>query len=68
MLPRVHFMIHMFISVPPAAIGGENPTGWSNEEPFIDYLKHFTSCPCLVRKTQLILFIYSFIYSFIHIP
>jgi hypothetical protein len=45
----------MCISVPPAAIGGANPTGWSNEEPFIDYLKHFTSYQCLVRKTQLIL-------------
>jgi len=48
-------MYHMFIRAPSAAIGGANPTGWSNEEPLIDYLKHYTSCPCLVKKTQLIL-------------
>lgn len=39
--PRVNFKQHMIIGAPNGAIGGANPTGWSNEDLFVDYLKHF---------------------------
>jgi hypothetical protein len=46
--PRVHFKNHMLSGAPTASIGGANPTGWSKENLFIDYLKHFIACekPC----------------------
>jgi hypothetical protein len=46
--PRVHFKDHMLIGAPTASIGGANPTDWSNENLFVDYLKHFIACekPC----------------------
>jgi hypothetical protein len=34
----------MWIGAPTASIGGTNPTGWSNERFFVDYLKHFIAC------------------------
>lgn len=40
-VPRVHFKKHMFTGAPRASIGGANPTCWSNERLFVDYLKQF---------------------------
>lgn len=39
--PRVNFKQHMLIGAPNGAIGGANPTGWSNEGLFLTFLKHF---------------------------
>ena len=39
--PRVHFKQHMLIGAPAGSIGGANPSGWSNEHFFVDYLNHF---------------------------
>ncbi|WP_341658275.1 helix-turn-helix domain-containing protein [Blattabacterium cuenoti] len=39
--PRVHFKMHMLNGAPTGSIGGANPSGWSNEKLFIDYLNHF---------------------------
>lgn len=41
--PRVHFKAHMLNNAPPGCIGGANQSGWSNEELFIQFLKHFIS-------------------------
>jgi hypothetical protein len=55
--PRVHFKDHMLTGAPAASIGGANPTGWSNENLFIDHLKHFIACekPCKEDPVLLIL-------------
>lgn len=39
--PRVHFKTHMLNGAPPGTIGTANPSGWSNEEKFREYMKHF---------------------------
>jgi hypothetical protein len=46
--PREHFKDHMLSGAPVASIGGANSTGWSNENLFIDCLKHFIAYekPC----------------------
>lgn len=41
--PRVHFKEHMMNGAPPGSIGAANPSGWSNEEKFIQYMRHFIS-------------------------
>jgi hypothetical protein len=38
---RVRCKNHMLTGAPTVSIGGVNPTGWSNEKLFVDYLKHF---------------------------
>jgi hypothetical protein len=55
--PREHFKDHMLSGAPAASIGGANPTVWSNENLFIDYLKHFIACekPCKEDPVLLIL-------------
>jgi hypothetical protein len=55
--PRVHFKDHMLTGAPTASIGEANPTGWSNENLFVDYLKHFIACekPCKEDPALLIL-------------
>jgi hypothetical protein len=42
--PGEHFKNHMLTGAPTASIGSANSTGWSNENLFIDYLKHFIAC------------------------
>jgi hypothetical protein len=46
--PREHFKDHTLSGAPAASVGGANPTGWSNENLFTDYLKHFITYekPC----------------------
>lgn len=39
--PRVNFKQHMLIGAPNGAIGGANPSGWSTERLFLDFLEHF---------------------------
>ncbi|XP_074035220.1 uncharacterized protein [Leptinotarsa decemlineata] len=39
--PRVHFKEHMLNGAPPGTIGAANPSGWSNEEKFLSFMKHF---------------------------
>ena len=39
--PRVHFKMHVLNGAPTGSIGGANPSAWSNEKLFIDYLNHF---------------------------
>jgi hypothetical protein len=55
--PREHFNDHMLSGAPAASTGDANPTGWSNENLFIDYLKHFIACekPCKEDPALLIL-------------
>jgi hypothetical protein len=55
--PREHFKDHMLSGAPAASIGGANSTGWSNDNLFIDYLKHFIACekPCKEDPALLIL-------------
>jgi hypothetical protein len=55
--PREYFKDHMLSGAPAACFGGANPTGWSNENLFIDYLKHFFACekPCKEDPALLIL-------------
>jgi hypothetical protein len=55
--PKEHFKDHMLSGAPAASIGGANPTGWSNENLFIDYIKHFIACekPCKEDPALLIL-------------
>jgi hypothetical protein len=55
--PRMDFKDHMLTGAPTASIGCANPTGWSNENLFVDYLKHFIACekPCKEDPALLIL-------------
>lgn len=39
--PRVHFKEHMLNGAPPGTIGAANPSGWSNDEKFFIFMKHF---------------------------
>jgi transposase-like protein len=39
--PRVNFKQHMLIGAPNGSIGGANPSGWSTEGLFVDFMKHF---------------------------
>lgn len=39
--PRKNFKQHMLNGSPPGSIGGANPSGWSTEELFMQYLDHF---------------------------
>lgn len=39
--PRVHFKDHMLNGAPPGSVGAANPSGWSNEEKFLEFMKHF---------------------------
>lgn len=41
--PRANFKDHMLKGSPPGTIGSANPSGWSNPEMFMKYLKHFVS-------------------------
>ena len=41
MFPRLHLKNHTLIHTHTDSIGSAYPTGWSNERPFTDYLKHF---------------------------
>jgi len=41
--PRVHFKLHMLTCAPPGTFGRANPSGWTNEDLFLDFLHHFTS-------------------------
>jgi hypothetical protein len=55
--PRVLFKDNMLTGAPKASIGCASPTGQSNENFFIDYLKHFITCekPCKEDTALLIL-------------
>jgi hypothetical protein len=55
--PTEHFKDHMLTGAHTASIGGVNPTGWSNENIFTDYLNHFIACekPCMEDPALLIL-------------
>ncbi|XP_054259709.1 uncharacterized protein LOC128984415 [Macrosteles quadrilineatus] len=39
--PRVNYRDHMIKGAPVGSIGGANPSGWSNEELFVQFLLHF---------------------------
>lgn len=39
--PRVNFKAHMLKGGPIGTIGGANPSGWSNERLFLEFLEHF---------------------------
>lgn len=39
--PRVFFKEHMLKGTPAGSIGFAHPSGWSNSEIFLDFLKHF---------------------------
>ena len=41
--PRVNFKDFMLSGAPPGTIGGANPSGWSTEALFLEFLKHFAS-------------------------
>lgn len=47
--PRVNFKDHMINGAPAGTIGGANPSGWSTEQLFLKYLKHFIS---FVKPTE----------------
>lgn len=55
--PRVHFKNHMLKGAPPGSIGGANPSGWSNEDLFVEYLNHFIKYvkPTINEKVLLII-------------
>lgn len=39
--PRVNFKQNMLIGAPTGSIGGAHQTGWSTEDIFVIFLKHF---------------------------
>ena len=39
--PRVNFKAHMIKGAPVGTVGGANPSGWSNETLFLQFLEHF---------------------------
>lgn len=39
--PRVHFKTHMLKGAPPGSVGAANPSGWSTEAIFVQFLEHF---------------------------
>ena len=39
--PRVHLKQHMLKGAPPGSIGAANPSGWSNEAIFFQFIEHF---------------------------
>lgn len=39
--PRVSYKDYMLKGAPPEAIGGANPSGWSNEELYFKFMEHF---------------------------
>lgn len=53
--PKMHFKPHMLISAPKGSIGGENPSGWSNEGLFVDYLKHFIASKKTAKDDRILL-------------
>ena len=53
--PSVHFKNHTLTGGPRASIGGTNPTGWSNERIFVDYLKHFIACKRACKEHTVLL-------------
>jgi hypothetical protein len=55
--PRVYLRDHMLTGAPRASTGSANPTGWSNENFFIDYLKHFITCEKPCKEDSALLFL-----------
>lgn len=55
--PRVNFKEHMLKGAPPGSVGSANPSGWSNDKIFLQYLQHFINHvkPTLENKVLLIL-------------
>lgn len=55
--PRVFFKEHMLKGAPPGSIGFAHPSGWSNSEIFLEFLKHFINHtrPTMDQKVLLIL-------------
>ncbi|XP_030754595.1 uncharacterized protein LOC115881307 [Sitophilus oryzae] len=47
--PRVNFKPHMLKGCPVGTIGGANPSGWSNESLFLEFLHLFKSCQPLLK-------------------
>lgn len=39
--PRVHFKDNMVIGAPPGTLGSATPSGWSNEDQWLKFIKHF---------------------------
>ena len=39
--PRKHFKDFMLKGAPEGTLGGANPSGWSNEDLFFEFMKHF---------------------------
>lgn len=54
--PRVHFRDHFINNGPPGSKGGANPTGWTKEPHFVDFLRHFVAhAKCSKQKPCLLL-------------
>ncbi|XP_054259693.1 uncharacterized protein LOC128984400 [Macrosteles quadrilineatus] len=53
--PRKNFKDYMLKGAPPGTIGGANPSGWSNEELFMEFFKHFIKHSCASKENPAIL-------------
>ena len=54
--PRKNFRDHFIKSGPPGCIGGANPSGWINEDLFVEYLQHFIKhTRCSIEKKVLVI-------------
>ena len=54
--PRVHFKESMLNGTPPESAGTAHPTGWMNQDIFLQWLAHFVNCTrCSKEKPVLLL-------------
>lgn len=53
--PRVNFKQHMLTGAPPATVGAANPSGWSNERIFREWLEHFVKFTHASKKEKVLL-------------
>lgn len=53
--PRKHFKDHMLKGAPSGTIGGANLSGWSNEDLFYDFFKHFIKFSGASKQNPVIL-------------
>lgn len=55
--PKVHYKDMMLYGVPPGSIiGAATASGWSNEETFLQYLRHFIKSVKPSKEEKVILF------------
>jgi len=53
--PRKNFKGYMLKGAPIGTIGGANPSGWSNEDLFYDFMQHFIKYSCASKTNPVIL-------------